>query len=313
MAKTKLSNYLWVEKYRPSTIGDTLLPSSMKRFFTNLIKGGQIPNLLFYSTSPGVGKTSIAKAICSELDIRPLYINTSSEGGIDTLRSQIQKYASVKTLDGKNKVVILDEFDGASPNLQNGLRAAIEEFHKSCRFIFTANFITKIIEPLKSRCQVIDFNFTEGKTKAEMTPKITKRLQGILKHENIDFKQETVVKMVDTFYPDIRNMINLVQQYSSQNGVIDNEIFNFERIDEEFFTYILNKQLTKARKYLIERNYNHVELFRNMFDNFVPRLPKEKQGQVILTIAEYMYRHSFVVDPEINTTAMLLEIIGALD
>jgi len=312
MLDKKLSKYLWCEKFRPASIKDVLLSSSMKRFFKKIVKDEQVPNLLFYSTSPGTGKTTVAKALCKDIGVDYLYINTSSETGIDILRTKIQKYACVKTLDGKNKVAILDEFDGSTPNLQNGLRAAIEEFHKSCRFIFAVNYATKIIEPLKSRCQVVDFNLTDKKTKDEMIPKITKRLIGILKNENVEYNTETLDKLVNTFYPDMRKMIQLLQQYYNTNGIIDNEIFTYERIDEEFFTYILNKDLTNARKYLIERNSNPVEVYRSLFDNFIPRLEKDIQGQAILLIAEYLYRHAFSVDPEINITACLLEIIGLL-
>ena len=308
----KLAKYLWVEKYRPESVKHVLLPSHMKRLFNNVVKGNQVPNFMFYSTSPGVGKTTVAKAICKDMGVDYLYINTSSESGIDTLRTKIQKYASVRTLDGKNKVAILDEFDGATPNLQAGLRAAIEEFHNSCRFIFAVNYITKIIEPLKSRCQMIDFNLTEKKTHDEMFPKIVKRLSGLLQNEKADFNVETLEKIVNTFYPDIRRMIQLLQQYFNTNGIIDNEIFNFEKIDDEFFAFIMNKELTKARKYLIERNSNPVEVYRSLFDHFVPQLKNEIQGQAILTIAEYSYRHAFSVDSEINLTACLLELIGLL-
>ncbi len=308
----KFSKYLWIERYRPQTVKDTLLPTGMKNFFTTILKEKEFPNLLFYSSSPGVGKTTVAKALCREAGMDYKYINTSSESGIDTLRTTIQKFASAKSLIGGNKVVILDEFDFASPNLQAGLRAAMEEFHQSCRFILTANYITKIIEPLKSRCQIIDFNMTEKKICKEMEPKITKRLSNILKHEKIEFKLETIEKLVNTYYPDIRKMIGLLQQYSKTYGLIDSNIFDYERIDDEFYEYLLTGKLTKAREYLIQKNYNYQELFRNLFDNFIPKLPKEKKAEGILLISEYMHRHAFAIDPEINGTALLLELIGII-
>ena len=312
MPRKKLDQFLWVEKYRPTTVSDTLLPKTMKMFFTKTLKKGEIPNLLFYSSNPGVGKTTIAKALCEELDIDYLYINTSSKSGIDTLRTDIEKYASVKSLSSSTKVVILDEFDGASINLQQGLRASIERFHNSCRFIFTANYITKMIEPLKSRCQIVDFNMMSKSVQNEMIPKISVRLKNILKFEKVDFNPETIDKVVSLYYPDIRSMLQLLQQYSTTYGNIDNNIFEYQKIDDEFYNYILQKDLTNARKYLIERSYNYDELFRELFDHFVPKLERTSRAQAILTIAEYMYKNSFVVDKEINATAMLLELIGLL-
>jgi len=306
-------SYLFTEKYRPQTTGDMLLTKAMKSSFTKMKNDGEIPNMLLYSTSPGTGKTSLAKAICKEMEVDYLYINASSETGIDVLRSNVQKFATVKSIEGKNKIVIMDEFENASPSLQAGLKAFLEQYHSSCRFIFTCNNITKIIEPLKSRCQLIDFNLTEAKVVSEMKPKIVKRLKGILIFEKIECMEGIVEKIVDMYYPDMRRMLSLLQQYSNVNKTITNDIFDFEKIDEEFYDYLLNKQLTKARKYLIDKSYNYTTLFRTLFDNFVPRIPKEKQAQAILTIASYMNYHPSSIDPEINVCAMLLELIGNME
>jgi len=316
--KEKRLNYtLWVEKYRPSRIQDIVLPASIKKFFSEIVKEKEVPNLLFYSSSPGVGKTTVAKAIAKEVDTDFIYINTSLENGIDVLRSRIEKFATSMSFSGGRKIVILDEFDGASINLQQALRATIEEFHQSCRFIFTCNYITKIIEPLKSRCQMIDFNMMEKDFQDEMKPLIFNRLCGILKNEKfkdkpIIYDEVTIQKIVETYYPDIRKMLNVLQQYTKQNGNVDSSIFDYEKIDIELYQLILNKKLTAARKFIIERNYNFDEMFRSLFDNFVPMLDKTKQAQAILLIAEYMYRNSTVIDKEINFTALLLEIIGLL-
>ena len=308
--KKQLLNSVWVEKFRPSTIKETVLPKSMKAFFTKLIKKEELPNLLLYSAKPGSGKTSIAKAICNELNVDYLYINASN-AGIDVLRTDIQKYAQVKSLTGAQKVVILDEFDGATPQLQGALRADIERY-TACRFIFTSNYVTKIIDPLRSRCQEVNFNMTDKQTAIEVKPKIVKRLESILKFENVDFKTETVSKIVDSYFPDIRKMTQLLQQYSNTTGIIDENIFNFQQIDDEFYQFILNRQLTKARTYLIEKNVNYDEMFRGLYDNFVPMLPKEQQGQVIILISTYMHSNAFVIDKEINFVALLLEIISEL-
>jgi hypothetical protein len=258
--KKQLSNYLWVEKFRPTTLDSSdnykieiILPKTYKDFFRSLIKDGQIPNLILHSNSPGSGKTSIAKAICYDIDAVYKYINVSEKGGIDTLRNEITKFASMKAFNGKPKIVIMDEFDGASPNLQNGLRAAIEEFKNSCRFIFTCNFITKI-----------------------------------------------------------RKMIYLCQKYSKINKCIDENIFSYDNVDDEFYTFIFEKKLGKARKYLIGKNYNYSELYRELFDNLLPKIQADKQGKILLIIAEYMHRHSTVIDQEINASACLFEIIANL-
>jgi len=315
MAKKKRLSYtLWVEKYRPETVGQILLPKSVKDFFLKLVEEKEIPNLLLYSSSPGVGKTTMAKALVNDIKSDYIYINMSLESGIDTLRSRIAKFATSYSMFGENeggkKICILDEFDGSTPALQAAMRGFMEEFQDSCRFILTCNYVTKIIEPLKSRCQQIDFNMMDIKSQEECKPLVAKRLLGILKNEKVECKPETVKKIVDTFYPDVRRMINLLQQYSKKSGMIDSGIFNVEKVDTEFYEMIMNKKLTDARKYVIERNYNHDEMYRNLFDNLVPLLAKPKQAPCILVIAEYMYRNAFVVDKEINFTACLIEIMG---
>jgi len=316
MSKKQLSYTLWVEKYRPENINQVLLPDSTKKFFLQLVKEKEIPNLFLFSSSPGTGKTTVAKCLVNDIKVDSIYINISLERGIDTLRNRISKFASSYSMFGENedgkKICILDEFDGATPELQNAMRGFMEEFQDSCRFIITCNYATKVIEPLKSRCQSVDFNMTSKEVQEELKPFIVKRLCGMLKFEKVDFKEETIVKLVDMFYPDMRRMINLLQHYSKVNGIIDTGVFDVDKVDTEFYQMVLNRKLTDARRFVIERNYNFDEMYRNMFDNFLPLLEKPKQGQVILVIAEYMYRNAFVVDKEINFTAMLLEIMGVL-
>jgi len=310
--RKRLSYTLFVEKYRPTTIQEVLLPVGLKRFFIKIVKEGEVPNLLFYSSSPGVGKTTVAKALANDIQTDYLYINTSLEGGIDTLRSKIEKFATSMSMSGKKKIVILDEFDGATLALQKALRASIEEFHNTCRFIFTCNYITHIIEPLKSRCQIVDFNFTDGKTSEEMKPKIFKRLGNILKYEKIEYDEKVLGKLVEELYPDIRKMQGLLQQYHKQNIVIDGNIFNYECIDSEFFDLIINKKWNAARKYIIEKNYNYDELYRALFDNLIPKIPQDKKAQIILIIGDYMKWSPQVIDKEIHFSCCMLEIIGVL-
>ena len=314
--KKRLSYTLWVEKYRPEKVSQILLPKNVKDFFLKLVEEKEIPNLLLYSSSPGVGKTTMAKALVNDIKSDYIYINMSLESGIDTLRSRISKFATSYSMFGENeggkKICILDEFDGSTPALQAAMRGFMEEFQDSCRFILTCNYVTKIIDPLKSRCQQIDFNMMDLKSQEECKPMVVQRLTGILKNEKVECKPETVRKIVDTFYPDVRRMINLLQQYSKKNGIIDIGIFDVEKVDNEFYEMIMNKKLTDARKYVIERNYNFDEMYRNLFDNLVPLLAKPKQAQVILIIAEMMYKNSFVVDKEINFTACLIEIMSVI-
>lgn len=317
MKSKRLSYTLFVEKYRPEHVKEVILPKGIKNFFLTLVQEKEIPNLLFYSSSPGCGKSSMAKALVNDIKSDYIYINMSLESGIDTLRSRISKFATSYSMFGENeggkKICILDEFDGSTPALQAAMRGFMEEFQDSCRFILTCNYITKIIEPLKSRCQQIDFNMMDIKSQQECKPLILSRLLGILKNEKIEFKQETIQKIVDMFYPDVRRMINLLQQYSKKNGIIDSGIFDVEKVDIEFYQMILKKKLTDARKYIIERNYNCSEMYRNLFDNFVPLLEKPKQAPIILIIAEYMWRDSAgALDKEINLTACIIEIMGNL-
>jgi len=309
MNKKELINSVWVEKFRPKTMKDIILPISYKRFFNKIIKEQKLPNLILHSTSAGTGKSSLAKVICNEMEVDYLYIN-ASRSGIDVLRTDIEKFAHTKSLfSQRNKVVILDEFCGTTPQLQLALKADIERF-TFCRFIITANHVAKIVEPLRSRCQEFNFNMMEKSVIEDMKPKVLKRLKNVLKFEKVEFDEETVGKIVDKFYPDIRKMIQVVQQYSNMYQTIDANIFNFELLDDEFYQFLLKSELTKARKHLIERNYDYSELYSNLYRVYVPMLDKSIQGEAIIEISQYMYQHSFCVDPEINSVALLLKLIS---
>jgi len=310
----KFSNYIWCEKYRPNTVKDVILPKQFTKLFNQIIKAKEIPHLLLYSNCSGSGKTTLAKALCNDVKANYLYINTSSDSGIDTLRSRIMKFATTKSIySNQPKVVILDEFDGAGINLQQGLRSPMEELSNTCRFILTCNYKSKIINPLQSRCQVIDFNMTEKSVVEEIKPKIFKRLCGILTVEEVQFDQDTIKQLVDTFYPDMRKMLNLLQQFANQNNnIIDNSVFNFECVDQQFFDMIINYEFQRARRYIIESNHNIDEMYKALNDYLLPKAPKDKVPQLIITIAEYMYRSAFVVDKEINLAACIMEIISIL-
>jgi len=309
----KLSYTLFTEKYRPDSVSGMLIPKSYKKFFQTLVEQKEIPNLLLYSSIPGSGKTSIAKALCNDLDADYLYINISSESGIDTLRTDIARFAAGKSISGKKKIVICDEFDGATLALQKGLRASIEEFHNHCRFILTCNYVNKIIPALRSRLQEFDFNMNTKEIRSEMLPQVRNRLVGLLKTEGITYQDETIEKLVDCLYPDIRKMYGLVQQYSTMNGIIDSNIFNYESVDDQLYDFILNKKFTLARQFMIDSGYNYADMYADLYTNLVPKISdKSKQGQIILIIADWQYKASFSSNPEIPFSAMLFEIMSNL-
>lgn len=306
----KYAHFLWIEQFRPQTVKDIILPKIQKIYFTKLVNAGEIKNLLLYSSSPGTGKTSLAKAICKDIDSDYLYINASKDTGIDIVRNNIQRFATVKSLSGKPKIVILDEIDSNSnKNMQKALRAFMEEFSKSCRFILTCNSIATVIEPLQSRCEIIDFNMTDTKSVEEMKPKILKRLITILKFKKVEYEENTVRKIIDRYYPDIRSMIKVCHQFSDSHDCINDEIFDMVMIDEEFFDMIINKRFDKARKYLIQKNVNYSDIYRVLFDNILPKISKENRAQAICIIGQGLRWDGMVADKEINFCACLAELM----
>ncbi len=309
----KLSYTLFTEKYRPEKINDMVLPAEYKKFFNKIVSEGEIPNLLLYSSTPGTGKTSISKALCNEIGADYLYLNISSESGIDALRNDISRFAAGKSLNGKKKVVIMDEFDGASMNLMKALRAEIEHYQNNCRFILTCNYVNKIIPALRSRLMEYDFNMNSKEIREEMIPKVTSRLCSVLKFEKIEFSEDTISELVENLYPDIRKMYGLLQQYSTATGIIDKNIFNVASIDEEFYNLIFNKKLTLARKYIMDAGYNYDEMYSNLMRDFVPLIEdKMKQAEVILVLAKYQYQSNFCADKEIQFAACLIDIMKEL-
>jgi len=308
-------NSVWMEKYRPESIKGMILPIRLQNYFKKIIETGNTPNMIFHSIKPGSGKTTAAKAICSDLGLESYYINTSLNRGIDTLREDIQQYATTLSVThiGKIKVCILDEFDGAGDPLQKALKASIEEFTDTCRFILTCNNLSKIIEPIRSRCEPSDFNFTDNKIREEMIPKIYKRLCNILKTENVQFNDETVKKISQNYYPDIRHMIKLCQQYSTMYGVISDDIFTFKKTEEELISLILQKKVTAARKYIIDKGFDFDNMYRFLFDNVIPRIEvKEKRAKAVIDIEEYMRSSVISIDKEITFAACLFRLCESL-
>jgi len=311
MSKKELAQFLWAEKYRPQSVKDMVLPDKFKKFFESCVAKKQIPNLLLYSTSPGSGKTSVAKAICEDLHADYIYINVSEDSGIDTLRSTIRNFASTKSAFGGTKIVILDEFDFGGPNLQAGLRGACEEFHKQCRFIITCNYISKIIPALRQgRFMEFDFSMTDKETTKEMIPKHLKRFTSILKFEGIEYDENVLKEIVEKNYPNMRKTVAHLQQCAAMYGSIDANASRNNKISSELYNFILNGKFTDARKFIIESSYDPDELYPALYREMVPMLDKKYQAQVIITLAQYQNMSANAIDKELNLAACILEIIG---
>ena len=305
--------YLWVERYRPQTIDECILPTSLKTTFRQFIDSGELPNFLFCGGA-GVGKTTVAKALCNEVGAEYLFINGSEESGIDVLRSKIKNFASSVSLTDAKKVVILDEADYLNPNsTQPALRAFIEEFSNNCRFIFTCNFKNRIIEPLHSRCSVVEFKI-ENSDKPKIMSQFFKRVTGILKTENIEFNQQVVVELVAKHFPDYRRILNELQRYSVSGKIDEGLLVNLS--DESYTELVKNlkaKNFTEVRKWVGKNSDTEsTELFRQLYEKAVDFIDQGSIPQLVLILAEYQYRAAFVADREINIMAALTEIMGQL-
>lgn len=304
---------LWQEKYRPTTVKFIILPPKVKKFVDNIIETGVLPNLLLYYPKPGNGKTSLARSICNDLGLgaaNVFHINASLSANIDMLRTDITDFASVWTIDNKVKVVILEEMENASLAFQNALKDFSETYSQNCRFIMTTNNISKIIEPLRSRFELIDFNFEDKKVVADMIPKIVNRLSKMLDHEKVEYKEETIEKLVKKTYPDVRWMIKTLQCEFIENGKITERVINLTSIDKDFYDMIINKRLSDARKYMVEKQLPYGEMYTKLFHEFLPLIEnKTKQANAIILIAEYMDKHTRSIDQEITFAACLIQLM----
>ena len=302
--------FLWVQKYRPQTIADTILSSELKQTFQQFVYQENIPNLLL-TGSAGIGKTTVAKALCEQLNADYIVINGSMNGNIDTLRTEIMQFASSVSFTGGRKYVILDEADYLNPqSTQPALRNFMEEFSKNCGFILTCNFKNRVIEPLHSRCTVIDFK-TKGKDKAKLAAKFFKRLCDILTNENVEFEDKVVAELVNLHFPDWRRVINECQRYAS-TGRIDSGIL--ANLNQESFkqliTYMKAKEYQSVRKWVGENgDIDASQFFRAFYDTAWEEVSDNSVPGVVITLGEYQYKHSFAADPEINIMAFLTAIM----
>lgn len=304
--------FLWVEKYRPKTIEECILPSGIKDTFASFLEQGEIPNLLLSGTA-GVGKTTVAKALCNELGADYYVINGSDEGRfLDTVRNQAKTFASTMSLlsSSKHKVLIIDEADNTTSDVQLLLRASIEEFQKNCRFIFTCNFKNKIIEPLHSRTTVVDFN-SRGKIRAELAAGFFDRVCNILTTENVDFNQDVVAKVVQQYFPDFRRTLNEIQRYSA-NGSIDTGILALlgDANISSLTPLLKEKNFTSVKKWVVQNlDSDPSQIMRKVYDSLYDIMDGPSIGAAVLIIAEYQYKSAFVADQEINLLACLTQLM----
>jgi len=303
--------FLWVEKYRPQKIDDCVLPEALKKTFKEYISKGELPNFLLCGTA-GTGKTTVAKALCNEIGAEYMFINGSEESGIDVLRTKIKSFASSVSLTDAKKVVILDEADYLNPNsTQPALRAFIEEFSNNCRFILTCNFKNRIIEPLHSRCAVIEFKIDNAEKK-NMLEGFFKRTRQILTQENIEFDPQVVAEMLTKYFPDFRRILNELQRYSV-SGKIDTGIL--VNVSEESYKSLIKfmkeKDFTEVRKWVGKNSdTDSVSLFRQLYDSASTIMEPVSIPQLILILAEYQYKAAFVADHELNNMAAMTEIMA---
>ena len=307
-----MSDFIWVEKYRPKTIDECILPESIKKTFSDFLNKGEIPNMLL-SGPPGVGKTTVAKALCNQLGVDYYVINGSDEGRfLDTVRNNAKNFASTVSLssEASHKVIIIDEADNTTSDVQLLLRASIEEFSRNCRFIFTCNYKNKIIEPLHSRCAVIDFTF-KGKQKADIATCFFKRINSILEQERIESDKKVVAELINKHFPDWRRVLNELQRYSV-GGKIDSGIlayFSDVKVND-LIKNLKEKNFPEVRKWIVSNLDNDSSvLLRRIYDSLNESLVPASIPAAVLVIAKYQYQVAFVADQEINMLACLTEIM----
>lgn len=301
--------FIWAEKYRPEKINEIILPDNLIKTFENLIKKGEVTNLLF-SGSPGTGKTTVAKALCKELNCDYIVVNGSDEGrSIDVLRDKIKKFVSTTSMKDKPKVVIIDEADYLGLAVQPALRNFIEEFSMNSRFILTCNYKHKIIAPLHSRCSVIDFSISADE-KPQMMANVASRMLKMLTIENITYNQTSILEVVRRFFPDTRRIINELQRYSQVNNTIDSGILSIiDTSKVKTLIHFMKKNDFKSCRQWIADNPDTDQLFSDLYTNMKEYIYEESIPTLILCMSDYQHKAAFVTNQEINLAAFVVEVI----
>ena len=304
--------FLWTEKYRPSTIDECVLPAEQRSIFNEFVKRGEIPNMLLCGSS-GVGKTTVAKALATQLGADFMFINASLESGIDVLRTKIQSFASTVSFSGGTKIVLLDEADYTNPtSFQPALRAFIEEFSANCRFIFTCNYKNRIISPLHSRCTVIEFKL-QKEDKAKIASKFFKRVTEILNLEKIEFDPKVVAKVIEKYFPDYRRTLNELQRYSVSGKIDEGMLINVgDLIINDLISALKEKDWKRMRTWVANNiDSEPVTIMRKLYDSLLDQVVQVPQ--LVIVLADYQYKSAFVADQEINLVACLTEIMASVE
>lgn len=308
-----MNEFLWVEKYRPQTIDQCILPDNIKETFKAVVNGGELHNMLLTGTA-GLGKTTVAKALCNELDLDYLLINGSEESGIDTLRNKIKQFASSVSLQGGYKVVILDEADYLNPqSTQPALRGFIEEFSANCRFILTCNFKNRIIDPLHSRCSVIEFNISK-KESAKLCGSFLKRCKNILAEEGVTYDEKILAELIMKYMPDWRRVLNELQRYGTSGNIDSGILVSLSDVSiNELMNALKLKDFKKMRQWVSNNiDSDPAQLFRKLYDNMNDYVSPQSIPQLVLILADYQYKNSFVADHELNMVACCTEIMAGV-
>ena len=306
-----MEDFLWVEKYRPKTIEECVLPDALKQTLSEFISKGDIPNLIL-SGGPGIGKTTAAKAMLDELGLTYMFINGSEESGIDVLRTKIKNFASTVSLHGGRKYLILDEADYLNPqSTQPALRGFIEEFHKNCGFILTCNYKNRLIPPLHSRCSVVDFTVPKSEKK-ELAEQFFRRVMNVLVVEEVKFEPKAVAEVINKFFPDWRRVLNELQRYSVSGKIDAGILVDISEVNiKELMQSMKQKEFTNVRKWIVNNIDNDpTRLFRRLYDNLYDYMDGSSIPHVVVILGEYQYKAAFVADQEINMLACLTEIMS---
>lgn len=315
MIESREDQFLWVEKYRPQTIDECILPESIKKTFREFIASGELPTFLF-SGGAGVGKTTVARALCNEIGAEYVFINGSDEGrSIDVLRGLVKGFASTVSMTDSPKIIIIDEADYMNASsIQPALRGFIEEFSNNCRFIFTCNFKNRIIEPLHSRCSVIDFKI-DAAEKPAIAGAFYKRVCQILKKEGIEFDKKVVAELITKHFPDYRRILNELQRYSVSGKIDAGLLVNLsEDSYKELMAFMKDKDFTGVRKWVAKNSDSDAtQLFRNLYDNSTEFLVNASIPQMVVILADYQYKAAFVADQELNIMAALTELMTSCE